>query len=347
MQPQGLSEPTLHFYELTPERILDAVERFGVRCTGRIIQLNSMENRVYEMEVEIDESQIKTPSDRFRVAKFYRPGRWSREQILEEHAFMLDLQRSEISVVAPTEAPDGSTLLEMPKEKIFFTLFPKAGGRSPDELDEERAQQIGRLIARLHNVGGAQRALRRLSLTPKTYGIDNLEFLIADKLVPLELTAQYRAVVEQIVALATPFFEGVPLQRIHGDLHFGNILWATAGPRLVDFDDMVNGPAVQDLWLMLPGRDSHARQVLEHLLSGYEQMRPFDRSTIRLIEPLRALRMIHFNAWIGRRWSDPAFQRVFSHYGTARYWAEQIADLQEQVMVIQQGGFGAMSSDEE
>ena len=342
------SSETKYFFGLTPESILSAVEAFGFRCTGRVTQLNSMENRVYEVEVEIeDDSLPRTARERFRIVKFYRPGRWSREQILEEHEFLLDLDAREVPVIIPLRDPDGSTLRTLPNLEIHVALFPKLGGRSPDELTMDTAEWLGRLIARMHSVGVAKKAEYRIALTPEVYGIQNLKYLLDAKLIPGELAPAYKGVVESICSFSEPLFRNTPLERIHGDLHFGNILWASQGPFLVDFDDMVRGPAVQDLWLILPGRGKDAQRLSEFLLSGYEQIRAFDRSSLALIEPLRALRFIHFSAWIGRRWNDPAFQRAFGHYGTPSYWAEQLADLRDQLAVMQEGGFVSAGYSEE
>jgi Ser/Thr protein kinase RdoA (MazF antagonist) len=327
------SSETKFFFELTPERILDAVEEIGVRCTGRCLQLNSMENRVYEVEIELDAAPV-SPAERFRIVKFYRPGRWSKEQIGEEHRFLLDLKRAEIPVVAPLEFPDGSTLRRVGELEIYYAIFPKVGGRSPDELDGEQLMWLGRLLARIHTVGAQQEATQRLRLNPATYGIDNLKYLIDSGVVPRESQAAYRGVVERLCTLVEPWFHEVKTQRIHGDCHLGNILWGREGPFFVDFDDMVVGPCVQDVWLIVPGRDE---QQLQSLLSGYELMRPFDRNSLRLIEPLRALRFVHFSAWIARRWHDPAFQRVFPNFGSGGYWGEQLADLNEQLSIISNG----------
>lgn len=325
---------TKFFFELTPERILDAVEALGVRCTGRCLQLNSMENRVYEVEIELESEPI-SPADRFRVVKFYRPGRWSLEQIGEEHRFLLDLQGADIPVVAPLTFPDGATVRRVGELEIYYAVFPKAGGRSPVELDAEQLVWLGRLLARIHTVGAQRVAPHRLKLTPATYGIENLRYLIDAGVIPRESQAAYRSVVERICGLVESWFAVTPNQRIHGDCHLGNIVWGGAGPCFVDFDDMVTGPCVQDVWLIVPGR---REDELQALLSGYELMRPFDRGSLRLIEPLRALRFVHFSAWIARRWHDPAFQRVFPNYGTGGYWGEQIADLHEQLGLIAEGG---------
>lgn len=327
------SSETRFFFELTPERILDAVELLGVRCTGRCLQLNSMENRVYEVEVELD-GEPESPAERFRVVKFYRPGRWSKEQIGEEHRFLLDLKAADIPVVAPIEFPDGSTLQQVGALEIYYAIFPKVGGRSPDELDSEQLLWLGRLLARIHTVGAQREAKTRLRLNPATYGIENLKYLIDSGVVPRETQAAYRGVVERICTLVEPWFQEVKTQRIHGDCHLGNILWGRDGPFFVDFDDMVVGPCVQDVWLIVPGREE---QQLQNLLSGYELMRPFDRNSIRLIEPLRALRFVHFSAWIARRWHDPAFQRVFPQFGSGGYWGEQLSDLNDQLTIISNG----------
>lgn len=328
-------EETRYFFELTPEKILSAVELAGLRCTGRILTLNSMENRVYEVEIEVEnEEDIKSVSDRFRVAKFYRPGRWSKEQILEEHQFLSDLSAQDIPVVAPLAFQNGETLHKIGDIDIYFSVFPKSGGRIPEEFDDTQLGIIGRLLARLHNVGAAREAKHRLRITPETYGLKNLEFLQSSNSIPLQYVSEYSRAVEEICRAAEPLFQDVENIRIHGDCHLANILWGSHGPRLVDFDDMLVGPPVQDVWLILPGRDEEAKRQLGVLLEAYEPMRRFNRKTLRLIEVLRALRIIHFAAWIARRWKDPAFQRAFPDYGTPRYWSEQIATLHEQQTFI-------------
>lgn len=326
---------TQYFHALTPERILDAVESStGLRCTGRAMALNSMENRVYELEIELDEAP-RTPSERFVIAKFYRPGRWSREQILEEHQYLADLNELEIPAVAPRPYLDGSTLHKLKDADLYYAVFPKIGGRSPDELDDDQLGRAGRLLARLHSVGAARSADHRIKLDPATYGTDNLRFLLDLKLVPSTVRDAYQATVEQIVHLTTPWFAETPVQRIHGDCHLGNLLMGRDGLFFVDFDDMVRGPVVQDVWLLVPGRDEYAQGKLRILLEAYDTMRPFDRRQLRLIEALRALRFVHFSAWIGRRWQDPAFPRAFPQFGGERYWQEQLADLREQLGLLE------------
>lgn len=325
---------TKYFYELTPERILDAVEQsLDLRCTGRALALNSMENRVYELEIELDEAP-RDPAARYRIVKFYRPGRWNEAQIRDEHQFLTELDELEIPAVAPLRFADGDTLHRLRDADLWYAVFPKIGGRSPDELTDEQLAQVGRLLARVHNVGAAHAAPHRIHLNPEVYGIANLRDLVDRGVIPLEIRASYIATVEQICALSTPLFSTVAMQRIHGDCHMGNLLYGRSGLFFVDFDDMVMGPAVQDLWLLVPGRDAEAKRQLQIMLEAYETMRPFDRRSLRLIEALRALRFVHFSAWIARRWTDPAFPRAFAHFGSDRYWAEQLADLREQLSLI-------------
>ncbi|NDC38563.1 MAG: serine/threonine protein kinase [Proteobacteria bacterium] len=294
-----------------------------------------MENRVYEVEIETADEAPADPASRFRIVKFYRPGRWSQEQILEEHQFLSDLAAQEVPACAPLSFTDGSTLKLAPEINIWYAVFPKVRGRAPEELSDEQLAWMGRLLARLHLVGAQRPAPNRLCLTPEQYGLKNLEFLERSKTLPMESASAYSTAVKEICRLSEPLFRGIATQRIHGDCHQGNILWGASGPFFVDFDDMVTGPCVQDLWLIVPGRDTEAKIQMDILLEGYEQMRSFDRRELRLIEPLRALRYIHFSAWIARRWQDPYFQRTFTQFGTNAYWEGQLADLREQLELIQ------------
>ena len=332
---------TQFFYDLTPGRILDAVEAStGLRCTGRALALNSMENRVYEIELDLDE-RPKNPSDRFLITKFYRPGRWTRDQILEEHQYLAELAELEIPVVAPRPFIDGSTLHQLPDGGLYYAVFPKIGGRSPDELSESEIAQVGRLLGRMHNVGAAKPAQHRLKLTPESYGTANLQHLLASGIVPRDVEKEYAQVIHDIVQLTSPWFQAATSHRIHGDCHRGNLLMGRTSAEgngtlfFVDFDDMVTGPAVQDLWLLIPSRDEHSVRLLNAMLEGYESMRAFDWSTLRLMEALRALRFVHFSAWIGRRWQDPAFPRAFPEFNSPRYWRDQITDLREQWELLQ------------
>jgi Ser/Thr protein kinase RdoA (MazF antagonist) len=325
------------FFELTPEKVLAAVESSGLLCTGRCMSLNSFENRVYDVELETEEvSEFKHLSANRRVVKFYRPGRWTREQILEEHQFLLELQDAEIPVIAPLSFPDGSTLQQTPESKIWFAIFPKVGGRAPDELTPDQLIRVGRLLGRIHNVGASKAAQHRVTLNPMTYGINSLRFLQAGKWIPVEFETRFVSVVESICEKVEPWFQSARKQRVHGDCHLGNLLWSPSGPFFLDFDDMVIGPPVQDLWLLVPGRDAEAIYQRNILIEGYEEIRSFDRSTLRLIEPLRALRFVHYAAWIARRWEDPAFPQAFPHFGTHQYWSRELKDLEDQLKLIQE-----------
>ncbi|OFZ18154.1 MAG: stress response serine/threonine protein kinase YihE [Bdellovibrionales bacterium GWB1_55_8] len=322
---------TRFFFELTPERVLDAVEAggSGLRCTGRCSALNSFENRVYDVEIEVD---APAPLNR-RIAKFYRPGRWNFEQVAEEHEFLLDLQAAEIPVVAPVAFPGGETIRETPNG-IYYSLFPKVSGRAPDELTPDQLKWIGRLLGRVHSVGAARTAVHRLKLDPSSYARADLDFLLTSAGIPMDLERRFENVGRAIIDLSQPLFEKCVFQRIHGDCHLGNLLWNAQGPFFLDFDDMVVGPPVQDVWLLTPGRDERGIRDRDLLLEGYAQMREFDDSSLKLIEPLRALRFIHYAAWIAKRWEDPAFPRAFPDFGAHRYWQQVTIDLEEQLRLI-------------
>ncbi len=319
---------TEYFYGITPEKILDAVESFGFRCTGRVMSMHSLENRVYEAEVE--------PSG-FKVIKFYRPGRWSREQILEEHSFLRELAAEDIPAVEAIVDSNGESLHEV--DGIYFAVFPKVGGRSPDDLNDEALIRLGRLLGRLHNIGARKNFKARLSISPLVYGLQNMRFLVDEKIIIPELSSLFENLVKRICDFSEPLFKDVTYQRVHGDAHKGNILIRDEIFSLIDFDDTVMAPAVQDFWLMVQGRDKEACDALSLLLMGYEEMRHFNRNELSLIEPLRALRMIHYAAWIAHRRDDPAFKNVFTHFGTQQYWMELVADLQEQLEVMQNKQF--------
>lgn len=322
-------ETTKYFFELTPDRVLQSVEASGLRCTGRCAVLNSFENRVYEVELETEFEKPDLLSSR-RIVKFYRPGRWSREQILEEHEFLNDLQEAEIPVVAPVKFPDGSTLHTVNESGIYYAIFPKVGGRAPQELTDEQLQRVGRLLARIHTGGAQKKAQFRLRFTPTIYGRSNLETLLSGGWILPEFRERYESAVKKICDLVDPWFDECDNHRIHGDCHLGNLLWNQNGPFFLDFDDMVTGPAVQDIWLLIPGRDVESRRQLEVLLSGYEEMRDFNRTQLRMIEALRALRIVHYSAWVARRWNDPAFPVAFPSFNSHRYWGEETVALETQ-----------------
>jgi Ser/Thr protein kinase RdoA (MazF antagonist) len=317
---------TQYFYELNPDRILDAVDHLGYRCTGRCLALNSMENRVYEIEIDDPNSESGLSNV---IAKFYRPGRWSFEQIQQEHEFILDLQEADISAIPPLRSSQQQTVHLMEDSKIFYALFPRQGGRNPEELQDDQIKRLGHLMARVHNTGAQKKAPARLQLDPETYGLNSLDYLLEQESIPEDLECRYANVVEDICDASQALFDSAQTQRIHGDCHRGNLLWRMDQLYLVDFDDMVNGPCIQDLWLLLPGRDAESQRQRDLLFRTYNEIRDFDFHSIQLIEPLRALRYIHFSAWIAKRWSDPAFPLAFPLFGTRNYWLEQIQDLEE------------------
>lgn len=315
------------FVALTPERVLEAVEAAGLRCNSVCYPLNSFENRVYEVELE-DRSRI--------IAKFYRPGRWSEAQILEEHHFITELVAAEIPACPVRTFPDGSTLKR--QGEIFYSLAERRGGRAPDELTDELAERLGMLVGRMHAVAATGEAPHRLRLDADTYVRGSLEWLRAHKALPVALEGRYRAAAEGIAEAADRLMAGVACHRLHGDLHLGNLLLRDGQFNVLDFDDMVLGPPVQDLWLALPGRDAETRRQREMFLEGYERFRHFDRASLHLIEPLRGLRLVHFATWLARRWHDPVFPVTWPHFGTEDYWRQETEALEEVLDLIQRAG---------
>jgi Ser/Thr protein kinase RdoA (MazF antagonist) len=325
-------EQTQYFYQLTPDHVLNAAESLGYQTTGRVLTLNSMENRVYEVEIDLD-SPSDNPSDSFIIFKFYRPGRWNQNQIQDEHDFLWDLKDHELPVIAPLKYA-GQTLFQS-EDKLWYAAFPKQGGRAADEWTDSLLEQMGRLLARLHNVGKVKDAQHRIKLDVESYGIKNLEYLLNHDIIPPEYRQSYETLAKQIFTLSTPLFDNAVFQRTHGDCHHGNTLLGKEGPYLIDFDDMVMAPKVQDIWMVTPGRDQYSMQQRKVLLDAYQGMADFDMRELKLIESLRSLRMIHFTAWIAHRHADQAFQRAFPNFGTAQYWEKELFDLREQIGFIQ------------
>ena len=315
-----------NFFSLQPEHVLDAVEQSGHLTTGLCYALNSLENRVYEVELE-DRSR--------RVAKFYRPGRWSQDTILDEHRLLLALREAEIPVIAPEMFPDGTTLHQH-GDGIWFALFPRQGGRSPDELTLDEHAELGRLIARIHNVAASLKLRHRPVLSPETYGRQSLQTILSCATMSPGLRGRYVDIVERLINIAETRFSGVELLTVHADCHRGNLLRLSSGFFFLDFDDMAVGPAVQDLWLLLPSRPEQCPRELEATLRGYEMFRAFPSVTLRLIEVLRALRYVRYAGWVAARWQDPAFPRAFPHWGTDHYWQEQLNDLHEQLHLLEE-----------
>jgi len=311
---------TNFFFRLTPEWVLRAAEAGGFRVTGHCSPLVCLENRVYDLRLE-DGTHV--------VAKFYRPGRWGREAILDEHRFLADLRAAEIPVCAPLPFSDGETLHEV--EGIHYAVWRRTGGRAPDEFRDEQLEVLGRLLARIHNVGAAGAAPQRPRLDAKTAAFGPLALLEQRGFLPRECRRRYRAAVEQVAALYEAWSEGVPFHRIHGDCHVGNLLHGAEGWFFLDFDDFVIGPAVHDVWMLLPGRDAEGRRQREVLIGAYRAFRDFEPRWLRLVEPLRAFRFVFYAGWIARRWEDPAFPAAFPHFGTPQYWETETRDLEEQV----------------
>ncbi len=317
---------TQFFSNLSPGLILDSVDQLGLHTTGRCLTLNSMENRVYEIEVDGYDHQ-------FVIGKFYRPGRWTKKQIQEEHEFLLELAGEEIPVIAPLKF-GGETIFETKEHGLWYSLFPKKSGRIPDEMTSEQLEVLGRLIARIHNVGALHPAEHRLQITPDTFGIQNLNFLLESNLILPQFVDRFSGLVRDICKESSPLFDKAAIHRIHGDCHKGNVISRDTELFCIDFDDMLMGPAVQDVWLLIPGDDKEAIRDRNIFLDEYETFRSFDYSTLKLIEPLRALRLIHFAAWIGKRWEDAAFKRAFPYYGTDQYWSGLTYDMHFQLEKI-------------
>jgi len=323
--PAHDADATEHpFARLGPDRILDALESAGWRGDGRLMALNSYENRVYQVWLE-DGSSV--------VAKFYRPQRWSDAQILEEHRFTAELAEAEIPVVAPLCNPDSLHA----HGEYRFAVYPRRGGRSPELDDPETLEWIGRFVGRIHAHGAVRPFLERPTVSIETFGTEPRQWLLDHNCVPRDLLPAWRAVADQCLEAVSQAFAragDVRQIRLHGDCHAGNVLWTDDGPHFVDFDDARNGPAVQDLWMLLSGSSQDMRRQMMDVLEGYRDFMDFDRRELHLIEPLRTLRLIHYSAWVARRWSDPAFPAAFPWFGTDRYWQDRILELREQLAAM-------------
>jgi Ser/Thr protein kinase RdoA (MazF antagonist) len=318
------------YSDLSPETVLDALEAAGHRCDGRVLALNSYENRVYQIGIE-DGAPV--------VAKFYRPGRWSDAAIREEHAFSAELAAQEIPVVAPLSRPGPAGEAESLFVHLGFryAVFPRRGGRWPELGTAVDREWVGRFLGRIHGVGRAGRFLDRQRLSVEDLGRNARDFVLDGDWMPDYLATKYAdltdALLDEVEAQAEGW-GGARVGRILGDCHRGNILWTELGPHFVDLDDCLTGPAIQDIWMLLAGSQEDMRTEMTDLLKGYEQFLPFDRSELALIEPLRALRMIHYSAWLARRWDDPAFPRAFPWFAEPRYWEEHYRALEDQFAAV-------------
>ena len=312
------------YADLTPDAVLDALESIGLRGDGRMLALNSYENRVFQIALE---------DDSYVVAKFYRPERWSDEQILEDHAFSLDLSGREIPVVAPLDI-GGRTLHHAADSR--FAVFPRRGGRAPELEDEKVLEWIGRFLGRIHAVGATKPFKLRPALDVQTFGAEPRDWLLASGMIPEDLRETWESTADLALQEVENRFDLVRAGqiRLHGDCHAGNILWTHDGPHFVDLDDARMGPAVQDLWMLLAGDRPTATRQLRAMLGGYEQFHGFNREQLGLIEPLRTLRLIHYSYWLARRWEDPAFPAAFPWFGTNRYWQDRILELREQTSAM-------------
>jgi Ser/Thr protein kinase RdoA (MazF antagonist) len=313
------------FSTLTPDAVLDALGGIGLGCDGRLLALNSYENRVYQVGME-DGPPL--------IAKFYRPARWSDAAIREEHAFVSELDEREIPVV-PAMNIGGDTL------HVFgdfrFAVFKKHGGRAPELDNRDTLQWMGRFIGRIHAVGALAPYRRRPRLDVQSFGLEPVEFLLSNKFIPYELIEVYRGVAALALEGVQRCFDRageVNALRLHGDCHVGNVLWTDDGPHFVDFDDSRTGPAIQDLWMLLSGERADQTRQLGDLLDGYEDFYEFNPREVYLIEALRTLRLIHYAAWIARRWDDPAFPAAFPWFDTQRYWQDRILELREQIALM-------------
>jgi Ser/Thr protein kinase RdoA (MazF antagonist) len=320
-----MTESKHPFQRLTPDHVMDAVESQGFLCDRRVFALNSYENRVYQVGIEEGQPLI---------AKFYRPGRWSQAQIQEEHDFCFELAGHELPIVAPFRNGDRISLREY--DGFHFALYPRQGGHAPEFDNLDNLTILGRLLARIHAAGAVTPFVHRPTLDLKSFGTKSVK-LIEEHFIPDEYRASYVAVTGQLLeAIEAIFAEVGPVRviRTHGDCHAGNILWRDNAPHFVDFDDARMAPAVQDLWMMFSGERPRQLAQLDSLLEGYREFNDFDPRELRLIEPLRTLRMLHYSAWLARRWQDPLFPHTFFWFNTTRYWGEHILELREQLAAL-------------
>lgn len=321
------------YADLTPDCVLDALQSVGLAGDGRLLALNSYENRVYRVGLD-DQPAV--------VAKFYRPGRWSDAQILEEHAFVHELEAREIPVVAPTPlrslfVPDDKVTTLHTHQGFRFAVYPNRGGRAPELEDAPTLAWIGRFIGRIHATGSTRSFVARPALDMATFGEEPRDYLLGHDFLPPDLVAAYTVAAGLALDGVRRCYEragAVHRLRLHGDCHAGNILWTDHGPHFVDFDDSRMGPAIQDVWMLLAGDRADMTRALTAVLEGYEQFHRFDRRELHLVEALRTLRLIHYAAWIARRWDDPAFPAAFPWFNTQRYWQDRILELREQIALM-------------
>ncbi len=316
------------FSELSPDLVLSALESLGYVCDGHLLALNSYENRVYQIGLD------QSPSV---IAKFYRPNRWTDAAILEEHQFIQELADNEIPVVPAIKFNNEQTLIE--RHGFRFSVFPKQGGRVPELDNAEKLEWMGRFLGRIHAIGALKPFKNRPTLNITTFGTKSIDYLLANHCIPNELKNTYQGVTNHAMTCIKNCFTRAGQFnsiRLHGDCYPGNILWTDFGPHFVDFDDCRMGPATQDLWMLLSGDRDEMTQQLEHLLTGYQTFFNFNTRELHLLEALRTLRLIHYSAWIAKRWNDPAFPMAFPWFNSARYWQDRIIELREQIALMEE-----------
>lgn len=312
------------YARLSPDLVLDAIESLGFLSDARIFPLNSYENRVYQIGIE-DEDPI--------IAKFYRPARWSDEQIIEEHLFSQDLEEHEIPVIPPLKR-DGTTLFEY--KGYRFSLYPRRGGHAPELDNLDTLFSLGQQLGRIHALGRAHPFKHRPTINIKSFGIDARDYVLQNGFIPSSLNESYSTLSQHVLEKITSIMEAVDYTeiRLHGDCHPGNILVRYDSLFLVDLDDARNGPAMQDLWMLLSGDRAQKTSQLSSILEGYEEFCDFEYREFKIIEALRALRMMHYCGWLAKRWTDPAFPMAFPWFNTERYWADHILELREQLSIL-------------
>lgn len=320
-------ESTHAYYELTPDTVLDAVDSLGLISNGRLLALNSYENRVYQIGIE-DEKPV--------VAKFYRPDRWSDEAIIEEHQFTQELADAEIPVIPPVSFGDSDQTL-FTHHGFRFAVYPNCGGRWPELDKPDNLMWIGRFVGRIHAMGKAKSFEHRPSVDVESYGWESFRYLKDNNVVPQEIQEAYFTIAEQVLQLVESKYQlvnKIANFRIHADCHPGNILWTDDGPHFVDFDDARTGPAIQDLWMLLSGDRRNMTEQLGDVLEGYTEFCDFNPVELHLLEALRTMRMIHYSCWLAKRWSDPSFPINFPWFDSLRYWEEQVLVLKEQLSLM-------------
>jgi Ser/Thr protein kinase RdoA (MazF antagonist) len=319
------------YSDLSPEVVLDAMHARGFHCDGRLLALNSYENRVYQLGIE-DGLPL--------IAKFYRPGRWSTAQIQEEHAFVASLAASEIPVVPALADVDGNTLSVF--QGFRFAVFPRQGGRAPELDRADTLTWLGRYLGRIHAVGREANYVLRPAINLQTFGRASLDYLVDHNWIPSDLSNAYVSTAKLMLDKVAQIFDAagdIRQLRLHGDCHMGNVLWidegAQQGPHFVDFDDSRMGPPIQDLWMLLSGSRGEMQEQLCDILMGYEDFLEFDARELALIEPLRCLRLLHYSAWLAQRWSDPAFKQAFPWFNSQRYWQDRVLEMREQLALLE------------